>query len=80
MIASCSEDKTCKIWKHDQKSKEKAWSEYQIKYSENQPLYKVSWSQAGNLLAVTAGDGQVHVMSEENTGDWREVELAKFAQ
>lgn len=24
-IASCSEDKTCKIWKHDQKSKETAW-------------------------------------------------------
>ena len=73
MIASCSEDKACKVWKHDQKTKDKPWSETKITFKENVPLWKVSWSQVGNLLAVSGGDNQVHIMSEETTGDWKEI-------
>jgi WD40 repeat protein len=35
MIASCSEDKTCKVWKQDFQSKENPWSCFQISFSEN---------------------------------------------
>jgi len=44
MIASCSEDKSCKIWKNDHKSKDKPWSETKISLGGNVPLWKVSWS------------------------------------
>lgn len=56
MVASCSEDKACKVWKNDQKSKEKPWSDTKITFNENVPLWKVSWSQVGNLLAISGGD------------------------
>jgi WD40 repeat protein len=44
MIASCSEDKCAKVWKHDLKSKDKPWSETKITFPEKVPLWKVSWS------------------------------------
>lgn len=44
MIASCSEDKTCKVWRHDKKTKQE-WSETsKITFKEQVPLWKVSWS------------------------------------
>jgi len=39
------------------------------------PLWKVSWSQVGNLLAISGGDNQVHIMSEDTTGEWKEIQL-----
>lgn len=75
MIASCSEDKCVKVWKHDQKTKDKPWSETKITFKENVPLWKVSWSQVGNLLAVSGGDNQVHIMSEDTTGEWKEIQI-----
>ena len=39
------------------------------------PLWKVSWSQVGNLLAVSGGDNQVHIMSEEANGEWKEIQV-----
>ena len=44
-----------------------------ITFKENVSLWKVSWSQVGNLLAVSGGDNQVHIMSEETTGEWKEI-------
>ena len=55
MIASCSEDMTCKVWKKD--SKTDSWRSEDIRFpEENVPLWKVSWSQVGNMLAISGGD------------------------
>ena len=75
MIASVSEEKSCKIWKNDSKTKERKWSEKKITFAQNAPLWKASWSQVGNLLAISGGDNQVHVMSEETNGDWKEIQV-----
>ena len=37
------------------------------------PAWKVSWSQVGNLLAVSGGDNQVIVLKEAPNGDWEAV-------
>lgn len=71
MIASVSEDMTCRVWKRT----DKAWIEKRITFSQNVPLWKCSWSQVGNMLAVSGGDNQVHIMSEETNGDWKEIKL-----
>lgn len=71
MIASCAEDKVCKVWKHDGK---KGWAETKIEFAV--PLWKVSWSSAGGMLAISGGDDEVHVMSEDqSTGEWKEIKL-----
>ena len=44
MIASASEDKSCKIWKHEMKNKEQQWTEKRLNFAQNVPLYQVSWS------------------------------------
>lgn len=56
MIASCSEDMTCKVWKKD--SKTDSWTSEEIAFPEKErvPLWKVSWSQVGNMLAISGGD------------------------
>ena len=77
MIATCSEDRTCKVWKFDGKAQ---WIEKKISFQV--PLWKVSWSQIGNLLAISGADNKVHVMSEEPNGEWKEIQQIseEFAQ
>lgn len=77
MIATCSEDRTCKVWKFDGKAQ---WVERKISFQV--PLWKVSWSQIGNLLAISGADNKVHVMSEEPNGEWKEIQQIseEFAQ
>lgn len=72
MIASVSEDKTCKVWKQNRDGQ---WSDTKITFKEQVPLWKCSWSQIGNLLAISGGDNQVHVMAEDTTGEWKEIQL-----
>lgn len=55
MIASVSEDKTCRVWKNNG-AKGKQWTYTEKRFGENVPLWKTSWSQVGNLLAVSGGD------------------------
>ena len=51
-IASCSEDKKVKVWKRDPTNDE--WRDKEIAL--DTPIWKVSWSQIGNMLAVSGGD------------------------
>ena len=44
MIASCSEDKTCKVWKNEKKNSKQDWSDTKIQLKDQVPLWKVSWS------------------------------------
>lgn len=54
MIASCSEDKTAKVWKNNGEKGE--WTSKQINLDEDVPFWKVSWSPVGNMLAISGGD------------------------
>ena len=59
MIASCSEDAKCKVWVSEGGSKGQpmTWSlKQEISFEANVPLWKVSWSQVGNMLAISGGD------------------------
>jgi len=38
------------------------------------PLWKVSWSQVGNMLAISGGDNQVRIMSENANGKWETIQ------
>lgn len=51
MIASCSEDGVCKVWKETKKG---MWTSANIEFTV--PLYKVSWSSGSSLLAVSGGE------------------------
>lgn len=76
MIASCSEDKTCKVWKNNGKPGEDklpTWTSKDVTFSDQVPLWKVSWSHVGNMLAISGGDNQVHLVAEEPTGEWKPV-------
>jgi len=43
--------------------KKGSWQESSIEFEV--PLWKVSWSNGGNLLAISGGEDQVVVMSED---------------
>ena len=80
MVASCSEDGTCKVWVSESSSKGQAWTERQVIRFDSAadggatvPLWKVSWSQVGNMLAISGGDNQVRIMSENTNGDWVQI-------
>ena len=79
MVASCSEDGSCKVWicKPDPQNKSKnAWEmKTEIRPEEGVPLWKVSWSQVGNMLAISGGDNQVRIMSENANGEWKQIQL-----
>lgn len=77
MVASCSEDGTCKVWVSEGSNKNSAWTQQQeIRFSDDGvtvPLWKVSWSQVGNMLAISGGDNQVRIMSENANGEWVQI-------
>ena len=83
MIASCSEDGSCKVWVSqnvaDQANKSQQtlkWAlRQEIRFDENVPLWKVSWSQVGNMLAISGGDNQVRIMSENSMGVWDQIQV-----
>ena len=65
MAASCSEDKSVTILKKiDSK-----WVEKKI-VKGTVPVWRVSWSLAGNLLAVAGADNVVHVYEEKANDKW----------
>ena len=69
-IATCSEDKTFKIWELDYQFKE--IKSHEIK--KDNPVWKVSWNFMGNLLAVSFDNEHkkecVGVYYQNNDGDW----------
>lgn len=70
-IASCSEDQKVKIWKKDIVNGKEEWKDKDINM--NTPVWKVSWSQVGNMLAVSGGDNQVQIFKENSNGEWEPV-------
>ena len=71
-IASGSEDGKAIIW--TQKTPKSKWEHMTIKDNENLPVWRVSWSFTGNILAISAGDSEVTLWKEAYDGKgWNQV-------
>ena len=63
IVASCGEDQKVYIWKENENG---AW-EYNLVKVFNAPVWRISWSVTGNVLAVSTGD---HVVTLWSRGGW----------
>lgn len=72
-IASCSEDGKVIVWTQTEIGK--PWGSVQLEPSSTlpQPVWSVSWSTTGNLLAVASGEDSVTIWKENIDGQWRPV-------
>ncbi|CAL5327942.1 unnamed protein product [Camellia sinensis] len=69
-IASSSQDGTVVIWTV---AKEGDGWEGKVLKDFKTPVWRVSWSLTGNLLAVAAGDNNVTLWKEAVDGEWQQV-------
>jgi len=67
LIASGSEDGTVYVW--TQTEANRAWTP-QLVYNFQTPVWRVSWSVTGNVLAVSSGDHQVTLWKQSLDGTW----------
>jgi len=76
VVASCSEDKTVIIWKQGGEEgnacEDKTWTPT-VLHEFDDPVWRVSWSITGNILAVSSGDSTVTLWKEELDGSWGQV-------
>lgn len=70
IIASCSEDRTVYIWK--QKEVNGDWTTTLLKEFDA-PVWRVSWSTTGNILAVSSGDNKVTLWKQSVDESWVQV-------
>lgn len=70
MVASCSEDRTVLIWK--QKGVGTEWSPTLL-HRFDAPVWRVSWSVTGHLLAVSSGDSDVTLWKAGLDGTWTQM-------
>ncbi|KAL6139666.1 hypothetical protein ACLB2K_057968 [Fragaria x ananassa] len=69
-IASCSQDGTVVIWtvaKEGDQWQGKVLNDFKT------PVWRVSWSLTGNLLAVADGNDEVTLWKESVDGEWQQV-------
>ncbi|TFA98136.1 hypothetical protein CCMA1212_010132 [Trichoderma ghanense] len=66
-IASASQDKTVRIWTSDQPSGGQ-WASKVLNFEA--PVWRVSWSLSGNVLAVSCADNKVSLWQENLRGEW----------
>jgi len=76
---SCSEDQTVIFWKNT-KANENDFKKFDQKKCEG-PVWRLSWSFAGNLLAVStvgaSGENIVDVYKESESDQWDKVTTVK---
>jgi protein transport protein SEC13 len=70
MVASCSEDRSVLIWKQNGDTKE--WKAALL-HTFDAPVWRVSWSVTGHLLAVSSGDSDVTLWKAGLDGKWAQV-------
>jgi protein transport protein SEC13 len=77
IVASCSEDRTVIIWKQQAAADEDSaeWKPTLLHTFED-PVWRVSWSVTGHLLAVSSGDSNVTLWKAGLDGKWTQVETA----
>ena len=73
-VASCSEDGN--VFIHIQDATTQKWSSKTLNKF-NYPVWRVSWSVTGHLLAVSAGDNDVTIWKEDIDGKWNQVSAAE---
>lgn len=72
-LASAGQDRVVNVWTQD--GAKGTWKQHTLDPSGNGgkfngPVWRVSWSIGGNVLAVTAGDGKVTLWKENLKGRW----------
>ena len=70
IVASCSEDRTVRIWK--QKSHDEAWTSILLA-TFDAPVWRVSWSVTGNVLAVSSADHKVTLWKQAVDESWLQI-------
>jgi len=71
-IASCSQDGVLVIWAREEHSTFVRVHSTESK-AENGPMWRVSWSLTGNILAVSSGDNKVSLWKESPDGKWKQI-------
>jgi protein transport protein SEC13 len=66
-VASCGEDGLVLIW--TRRNGETSWNPVQL-HSFGSPVWRVSWSVTGNILAVSSGDSDVSLWKAALDGSW----------
>lgn len=71
-VASCGEDG--KVFVHTQNTQEEpaSWKS-KLVHNFGAPVWRVSWSVTGNILAASAGDSEVTLWKEALDGSWLQV-------
>jgi len=67
-MASCSQDGVVLIWTQEDPSA--PWHKRQLTQKFSEPVWRVSWSVTGNILAVSGGDNKVTLWKEGSDGEW----------
>lgn len=72
MLATCSQDKTVRIWTE----RDRKWESVQLRPAHNSLTFssvpwRLSWSVSGNILAVSAADSTVTLWKQQLNGDWQ---------
>lgn len=68
IFASCSEDRNVKIWQQ----KEHGWDSTLL-HSFEAPVWRLSWSVTGTVLAVSTGDHKVSLWKQSVDESWIEI-------
>jgi protein transport protein SEC13 len=69
-VASCSEDGVVKIWKQEDEGG--PWKETNLPKFDK-PVWRLSWSITGNILAVSSGEAEVTLWKESLDKTWVQV-------
>lgn len=75
MVASCSEDRTVILWTEktiEGSASNKEWIPSLLHTFES-PVWRLSWSITGNILAVSSGDNNVTLWKQMLNGSWSQV-------
>jgi protein transport protein SEC13 len=70
IIASCSEDRSVYIWK--QTERDELWTN-SLLATFDAPVWRVSWSVTGNVLAVSTGDHKVTLWKQAVDETWLQI-------
>jgi len=74
LLASCGEDRCVFVWRKEEseESEEMRWSASLVHRFEA-PVWRVSWSLSGHVLAVSTGDQRVSMWKMNPSYEWVEV-------
>jgi protein transport protein SEC13 len=71
IIASCSEDRSVYIWKQNDRMNFE-W-EPKLLRTFDAPVWRVSWSVTGNVLAVSTGDHKISLWKQSVDESWIQI-------